>query len=624
MGTRAGDVLHPDESAGPEDVSMQRAASGVTGGNARRRFGRGAFRGSGVAVSGWLVGLLVLLASSPLALAAAPVVLGPGNTPGVAVNGAGTGFIAYNDNDNTTLPANAVVHYCRLPRGATACDVKLDFGFPGTTGSRPQVFVAGQTVRILAYRYALPGTDFALDFVLASTDGGLRFTAPVAVGTLAPYAAVAGPGPTGISLVTDANANTPYQRVDANGPLTHAEADLGTQYPYTSAVGLVNPTTPLVTFSAGDGTAAFRVFGGSGDVNDAANWSPAQVIGPGSYGRLAGGPSGLFSQMTADNPKRLDLRRYNGSVFGTPVSIRIGDGGASNYLTQDAGGTLFSLWPDNTCSPGCPKLRYATSPDGASWRTADLLALNQQINNPWAAVAADHRGYAVIDTGQGTARQVYAVPLASTSGSAPPATGSLPPPVFGKSVDAVTVSGTVSVLLPGTGRVAQAHAGVTKGVGFVPLTRARQLPVGTIFDTTNGVARLTSATAARGKLQAGDFGAGLFKVLQRRRERGLTEMRLVVSSSARKTCGKAGKAQTSAKRTLPATVLTQLRATATGRFRTRGRYSSATVRGTSWTTTDRCDGTLTQVQRGTVIVADLRLHKNILLQAGGNYLAKAP
>jgi len=30
-----------------------------------------------------------------------------------------------------------------------------------------------------------------------------------------------------------------------------------------------------------------------------------------------------------------------------------------------------------------------------------------------------------------------------------------------------------------------------------------------------------------------------------------------------------------------------------GRFRTRGRYSSATVRGTDWTVTDRCDGTLT-------------------------------
>ena len=32
-----------------------------------------------------------------------------------------------------------------------------------------------------------------------------------------------------------------------------------------------------------------------------------------------------------------------------------------------------------------------------------------------------------------------------------------------------------------------------------------------------------------------------------------------------------------------------------GRFRTRGRYSSGTVRGTNWITTDYCDGTDTRV-----------------------------
>ena len=43
-----------------------------------------------------------------------------------------------------------------------------------------------------------------------------------------------------------------------------------------------------------------------------------------------------------------------------------------------------------------------------------------------------------------------------------------------------------------------------------------------------------------------------------------------------------------------------------GRFRTNGKYSAATVRGTIWLTEDRCDGTLTTVKRGTVSVRDLR------------------
>jgi hypothetical protein len=41
-----------------------------------------------------------------------------------------------------------------------------------------------------------------------------------------------------------------------------------------------------------------------------------------------------------------------------------------------------------------------------------------------------------------------------------------------------------------------------------------------------------------------------------------------------------------------------------GRFRTRGRYSAATVRGTRWLVEDRCEGTLTEVARGEVDVED--------------------
>ncbi|MEA2423059.1 MAG: hypothetical protein QOF55_2158 [Thermoleophilaceae bacterium] len=199
-----------------------------------------------------------------------------------------------------------------------------------------------------------------------------------------------------------------------------------------------------------------------------------------------------------------------------------------------------------------------------------------------------------------------------------------PPPVLGKSVDAVPVSGIVYVLLPGKGHISGASSALVKGAGFIPLTEARQFPVGTIFDTTGGVVRLMSATGVRGKVQTGDFGAGLFKILQNRRERGVTEVSLIVRSSARKTCATAGrKAHTAAKRKLLQAVLTLVRADVKGRFRTRGRNSSAIVRGTAWTTSDRCDGTLTAVKRGVVVVTDFRLKRQIVLRAGRSYLAKA-
>ena len=63
-----------------------------------------------------------------------------------------------------------------------------------------------------------------------------------------------------------------------------------------------------------------------------------------------------------------------------------------------------------------------------------------------------------------------------------------------------------------------------------------------------------------------------------------------------------------------------------GSFRTTGRRSSATVRGTWWLVEDRCDGTLTRVREGRVDVRDFRLKKTIKLRAGKRsiYLAKAP
>jgi hypothetical protein len=61
-----------------------------------------------------------------------------------------------------------------------------------------------------------------------------------------------------------------------------------------------------------------------------------------------------------------------------------------------------------------------------------------------------------------------------------------------------------------------------------------------------------------------------------------------------------------------------------GKFRTRGRYSSATVRGTSWFVQDRCDGTFTRVRTGTVEVFDFGRNETVTLNAGDTYLAERP
>ena len=67
-----------------------------------------------------------------------------------------------------------------------------------------------------------------------------------------------------------------------------------------------------------------------------------------------------------------------------------------------------------------------------------------------------------------------------------------------------------------------------------------------------------------------------------------------------------------------------LKSSAKGKFSTKGKYAAATVRGTKWTTADRCDGTQVHVNSGSVAVTDLVRHKTVVLHGGQSYLAKKP
>jgi Tol biopolymer transport system component len=191
-----------------------------------------------------------------------------------------------------------------------------------------------------------------------------------------------------------------------------------------------------------------------------------------------------------------------------------------------------------------------------------------------------------------------------------------PPPVLGETATVREVKGKVRIGLPPTGaRAAQ------KGVDFVPLAEARDIPIGSFLDTRKGTVKLTTARNKAGKTQAGQFSAGLFQVLQSRarRAKGLTELRLKGSAAGFRNC-RGGEASASA---LSRRTVRRLRAKAKGRYRSRGRHSAATVRGTTWTMADRCDGTLTTVKRGKVAVRDFRRKKTIVVGAGKRYLARA-
>jgi hypothetical protein len=290
-------------------------------------------------------------------------------------------------------------------------------------------------------------------------------------------------------------------------------------------------------------------------------------------------------------------------------------GGASAASTGTI--TYGSVTPDQSAGSGFADQTV----------TATVTGLLPNVTYNVRAVASNSAGSAV------GANQTLKTPA-----DPPP-----PPPVLGKSVNVTPVSGIVYVELPPGATLAsaasvspfslfapgaQAVEALTKGQAFIPLTEARQIPVGSILETTGGVVGITTATTAsrKGKLQSGDFGAGIFKLLQNRKQKGLTDLNIIDNHSTSQVCasvGKRGKGKAYAAK-LSSKTLGRVNASGHGRFAVRGQYSAATVRGTVWNVGNRCEGTFTHVTRGVVSVRDFVRRKTITLFTGQSYLAKAP
>jgi hypothetical protein len=158
------------------------------------------------------------------------------------------------------------------------------------------------------------------------------------------------------------------------------------------------------------------------------------------------------------------------------------------------------------------------------------------------------------------------------------------------------------------------------GGKFVPLSGATEIKVGSVVDTTHGTVKLTAGLGG-GKTNSANFNDGLFKIQQGRARNAY--MTLVLQGGNFGVCRGLGLRAFGVDATRKRQVR-RLWGNGKGRFRTKGRYSAATVRGTHWLVQDRCDGTLTRVLRGVVTVQDFRKHKTISVRAGRTYLAAAP
>jgi hypothetical protein len=163
------------------------------------------------------------------------------------------------------------------------------------------------------------------------------------------------------------------------------------------------------------------------------------------------------------------------------------------------------------------------------------------------------------------------------------------PPVAGKSVAAQPVSGTVLVKVGGR---------------FVPLEPGL-LRNGAEVDARKGRVEITRADGG-----SAIFYDGIFKLSQ---AGGITTLTLTEQlDCSRRSLTAAKKPKTR-----------RLWGDGKGKFRTKGSYSAATVRGTKWLVQDTCTTTTTKVTQGVVQVEDFVTKKKINVRKNKTYVARA-
>jgi len=402
-------------------------------------------------------------------------------------------------------------------------------------------------------------------------------------------------------------------------------------------IGVITPAGVITEYGPTSGTPRQIVNGPGGD-----EWfteisgENAGVDGVGSItpaGLISEYPTGGIPASIAAGP---DGQIYFTEPFGVPgvpaSGPVIGTIDSAGGLTQDpleplepfgeasdiVAGTNANLWLTFPLPPGAiGELTFPSAvPPVVAPAAAPAAAATTAPSGPSAPPAAAHGGV----LSAATTTEPLAVDGGLDHVSLSPL--SVNGVVAGRSVAAGPVSGTIYVRR----RRSQAR--------FVLRARA-VLPVASVVDARDGIVKLTAlrrpaahaaaaASAAAAVPETVALSGGLFSIAQPVGGHGLVVITLLGGRFGG--CPAAGRAHIAVSKRAPPPprVVRQLWSSDNGGdFSTHGRDSVGTVQGTLWLTSDRCDGTLTHVVRGRVLVQALHARRRVLLRAGQSYLAPA-
>ena len=292
-----------------------------------------------------------------------PVSLSPeGLGPHLVVDDAGTAHIVWAEGGDQDGLADRVI-YCRLKRGARACDIRhtLRAGPESsfnTDYQGPRIVRVGNQLVAFSKRYPVvvekpDGGSSSTVWAWTSNDGGTTWSDPAIVGKydLGDMVVIgSSDSPIILSFGYDAFCGlciTAYQ----SGQYSGSSGNLATRSndAYYPQMELVNGL-PVVSWVNLDGTTHLRRWTGQGSVIDPNTWTQPTALPDADETDLAGGPSGLslISASRTATPRQFKLRTVGAGGFGAPVPVTPAKDSSPIFgtLEQDAGGRLLAAWSD--------------------------------------------------------------------------------------------------------------------------------------------------------------------------------------------------------------------------------------------------------------------------------------
>jgi hypothetical protein len=354
-----------------------------------------------------LLALTLSLVLAAPAAAQAPVDLGPGQSPAVVVDGTGTAHIVF------VTQAGDV--YCRLPRGAAACDVRTPLPLPGADGG---LAIKDRPDGTLVLVRSTSEADDALGtrgrtYVRSSPDRGVTWTAPAVVAYGSRRFASVELSSDAQSLLTlglDTRAAN-FAQAPFSGGQTRVLNLNDDPNAVTNWADMAVLADGRILVASGDNSVGrWRLYGG-GDVYDPNAWAKRGTVRRLSDGELVTGPRGtfLFEHEPLANQRlrpfqapfsfrSFDARRARFRPARTAGADRSVFGG-SNAL-QDARGRLHVVADTASASAWNCVLYARTGTRSKSWfgKTTVLFRSRDSARKPngvRVGAAPDGRGVAV-------------------------------------------------------------------------------------------------------------------------------------------------------------------------------------------------------------------------------------